>query len=950
MTEYYAESFLKKTAEHIYINYGDSIENLCIVLPNKRAALFLKKNLALYYKKAFWAPAIFSTEDFVKKLSGLQTIDNIQLLFEFYEVYKKSNSTPESFDSFSKWAVTLLHDFQEIDRYRIDAKKLFGYINEARAMEVWNLELSKPTEFQKNYLKFWESLGNYYTLLTEHLQSKNIAYQGLAFKKTADNIESYIAEITYDKILFVGFNAINASEEKIIDTLLKEKKAEVLWDVDAYYLNNANQEAGLFVRRFYEKWDKKSFKWVGNYLTTTEKHFTIVGVAQHVGQAKLAGQWIKEISKIDPTLTNTAIVLADENLLLPVLHALPEEVNYINITMGYPLKKIPLFDLFDSLFNLHENAYNLAKNKSKPYSFYYKDVLKVMQHPYIASLFEHHKKSKKLQQLIETIHTKNAIFFSLKNIESWYNDTDTFYIDYLFTNWNNQPKQAIESLTQLCEQLNHKYTNSKTDNSLELEYVFRFNTQLNQLKNYINDYEAIEDLKTLQQLFQQAIANETLDFFGEPLQGLQVMGMLETRTLDFENLIILSVNEEVLPAGRNDNSFIPYELKRNFKLPTYAEKDAIFAYHFYRLLQRAKNIYITYNTENDEFGSGEKSRFITQLLYELPKVNANVTISEKIFSLPIANSLQNESLSIKKDESIENLILKKACESGLSPSSLNTLKNCSLQFYFRYIAKIQESDEVEENIDAATLGDVIHKVVENFYTPFIGKNLNKEGLKNMLSEVDKAVKDNFLTHFDASDLDTGKNLLTVKVASQLIKTFINTEIDFCEELKEQNKTLLIRELEKEMNCEIEIADKKVKIIGKSDRIDQIGNLIRIIDYKSGKVEPNDLKVKDFEQLLNDKKYNKAFQLLIYAWLFNKTEAHPEQTFQSGIISFRKLSNGVMPVLWGKDNWEINEEVLTEFEDSLKTLLNDLLDTEKEFCQTNDLDICGYCDFARVCNR
>lgn len=950
MTENYAEPFLKKTAQHIYLNYADAIGNLCIVLPNKRAALFLKKHLAYYYKKAFWSPAIFSTEDFIKKLSGLQTLDNIQLLFEFYEVYKNNNTAPEPFDSFSKWATTLLHDFQEIDRYRIDAKKLFGYINEARAMEVWSPELSEPTEFQKSYLQFWESLGNYYQLLSEHLQNKNIAYQGLAFRKTADNIESYIEHISYEKILFVGFNAINASEEKIIDTLLKEKKAEVLWDTDSYYLNNTNQEAGLFVRRFYEKWDKKSFKWIENYLSTSKKDFTIVGVAQHVGQAKLAGQWLKEISKIDPTLTNTAVVLADENLLLPVLHALPEEVKHVNITMGYPLKKIPLFDLFDSLFSLHENAYNLAKDKNKPYSFYYKDVLKVIQHPYIASLFEYQRKSKKLQQLIETIHTKNAVFFSLKNIETWYNDTDTFYIEYLFTNWNNQPQQAIVSLIQLCEQLNQKFATGKSDNSLELEYVFRFSTQLNQLKNYIDDYDAIEDLKTLQQLFQQAIASETLDFFGEPLQGLQIMGMLETRTLDFENLIILSVNEEVLPAGRNDNSFIPYELKRNFKLPTYSEKDAIFAYHFYRLLQRAKNIYITYNTENDEFGSGEKSRFITQLLYELPKANPNVKITEKIFSLPIANSLESESLSIKKDKSIEELILHKACESGLSPSSLNTLKNCSLQFYFRYIAKIQESDEVEENIDAATLGDVMHKVLEDFYTPLIGKNLNKESLKDMLTKVDKAVKANFLTHFDASDIDTGKNLLTVKVASQLIKTFLNTEIDFCEELKEQNKTLLIRELEKEMKLELEIADKKVKLIGKSDRIDQIGNLIRIIDYKSGKVEPNDLKVKDIEQLLQDKKFNKAFQLLIYAWLYNKTEAHPEQILQSGIISFRKLSNGVMPVLWGENKSEINNEVLAEFEESLKLLLSDLLNTEKDFCQTDDLEICSYCDFARVCNR
>ncbi len=917
--------FLSQVVEELKKNHSSDISTICLILPNRRAKIFLKEHFHSSYKKTMWLPEMYSIEEFIEQLSGHQIIDGISQIFEFYSVYVNITKDPDSFDEFCKWARTLLQDFNEIDSYMINHDELFSFINETHAMEVWNVDGSEITDYQKKYLAFWRSFQPLYDNFKNHLKRKQQAYQGMAFRAVAEqlNISSFQK---WDKIYFAGFNALNKAEEIIIEFLKIEKKCALLWDSDSYYQNNDIQEAGVFLRKFEKKWDKIPIKWVNNFLASNSKNITITAVSGDINQVKLTANILAKQGGTS-NYQDTAVVLADENLLLPMLESLPDEVANVNITMGYPLKNTPLHSFWTACFTLHENGHKYSKTDSKP-TFHHKDVLRVLYHQTI--------RNKQTEKLANTIIKRNLVFIPhtliADLIKAHANESET--LPLIFSNWENNPLVAQAVCNQLIEFLAKRVSKKQ---KLELEYLFTYNKIFNRLTDLIETYQSIPDLKTLRTLFSQIVGQESIPFFGEPLKGLQLMGMLETRTLDFKNIILISTNEGTIPAGKSQNSFIPYDIKRKFKLPTHIEKDAIFAYHFYRLIQRAENVHLLYNSNTEGLNSGEPSRFITQLLHE---AGPNIKFSEDHLSSDVPNNL-TPTIEITSGTAIIDK-LNERVEKGFSPSALNTFIRCPLDFYYKYILGLKEVEEVEETIESSSLGTFVHDTLEHFYKPYKGAVLRPNDVKGFLPRVTDELFKQFKTEFSENEISNGKNLLIFNVAKKFVTNFLKQEIKFLKTLELGGEYLTILEIEETLEAKLDRNGVQFKITGKADRIDRIGNTIRIVDYKTGIVQKKNISVKDLSEIASDETFAKAFQLLAYALMYHKMHPHNKFDIVSGNISFRKLSAGFISVNVNKQEL-LTEDILSEFEEELIGLIDKLFDSEMHFKHNHDAQYCNFCD-------
>ncbi|MCX6266927.1 MAG: PD-(D/E)XK nuclease family protein, partial [Bacteroidetes bacterium] len=731
--------FLQKTAQYLISVFQDDLADLCIVLPNRRGGLFLRKYLAAEIGKVTWAPTIFSIEDFMTNISGLQEAETLHLLFELFEVHQEiEGKNAQTFEEFLRWAPQLLSDFNEIDRYLGDAKDLFTTLTEARAISIWNLEGQPLTEFEKKYLHFYQSLYGYYEKLTIRLLAKNMAYQGLGFRRAAENVELLMNKFPWRHIIFAGFNALTKAEETIIGTLRSEGKATLLWDADKYYLDDKHQEAGNFLREWTRKWPVKDHHWIFNDFEISEKQIEIIGSPDSVGQVKYCGSLLQELVKKGKASEKTAVVLLDEGLLIPLLNSIPQEVDAINITAGLPLNQTPLSSLFETVFQLHihtaQFSYLVSKGIQK---FYYRDVLKVLQHPYIHRIARSMMGENRFvfDETIDRIRLGHQIFIGIEDIVS--QDEDLFsanltFLDAIFAGWQ-KPADVLASFKTLIETIR-----ASIGGSMEMEYLFAFSKIVNQLGNLLSDFPSELKIPAFYELYRQVISGTSLPFYGEPLKGVQLMGMLETRTLDFENVIILSCNEDLLPSGKINASFIPFDIKRSFELPTYRHKDAVYAYHFYRLIQWAKHVWILYNTESDQLGGGDRSRYLRQISCELPAYNPKITIKESILTTPLIKGEFLPVIEISKTGDVLAALEEKA-KKGFSASSLNTYRNCALKFYFAEIAGIKEPENVDDTIDPAVLGSAIHEALNKLYKPYIDRHLTKEHLVEMDKESDRTV-------------------------------------------------------------------------------------------------------------------------------------------------------------------------------------------------------------------
>jgi len=917
------KTFLSKIAEELFLQFGNSLLDVTVVLPNKRSKIFLIKEIEKITTQTVFAPNICSTQEFTERISGVRSLDAIEQLFEFYKVYtkitKEQESKPQPFEQFASWAKVLLKDFNDIDAYLIEPKKILEYIKEIKDIENWSPS-EKKTEIVEKYLKFWDLLPTFHAFFYEYQIENKKGYQGFIYREAIKNIENFVKENNREFFVFAGFNALIPSEEKIIQYLLSENKAKIYWDIDRCFLENRHNQAGYFIRRIKEKWSyykSNPFEWIFDEFSK-EKNIHIIGTPKSIGQAKVVGEILeKQLTKNPENIGKTALVLSEKSLLIPILYALPKNVENLNITLEYSARNNPIQFLINRIFRMHTYAKSQNPNL---YTFYYKDVLEVLSNPFIEPFA-------KANQLIEKIKSNNYTFITHQKLYELNQNKNTFF-EIIFEKWNDDALFVLDKIAELLLLIRQNLNKNSDYQRVTLAFVFEIYKIINQLKNYFSIAPETATIENLYSIYRQIIDTAAVSFEGEPLSGLQIMGILESRTLDFENVIFTSVNEGKIPFGKSQNSFIPYDVKKEEKLPTYQDRDAIYTYHFYRLLSRAKNIFLIYNTESEGLDGGEKSRFITQLKIEK---QANHTITEEIYNaeLPI---ITHRPQKIEKSESIV-LRLKEIAENGFSPSSLATYMRCPIDFYYQKILKINENKEVEETIEVNTLGNIIHNTLEELYRPYINKKLEITAIEQMERESEKVLKNKFREFFKEGDLSRGKNLLALEATKINVLSFLRREK---EEIRKGDEVII---LALEQKLERILEDQRlpfpIKISGFIDRIERRNNIIQIVDYKTGKVEQKNLILSDWNDLLEDQTKNKIIQILSYVFIY---ESVAEKTpIKTGIISFKNITenNFFMPFQF-KENKDVHTIITPAILDSFKAeivkLLLEILDPNIPFEQ------------------
>ncbi len=912
-------TFLEKLAATLLADYKDQLINATIVLPNRRAKVFLLDALKSQVDHNIFAPQITSIEDFIQELAGIRGIESIEVLFEFYNVYLDitSKEKQQTFDQFANWAKTLLQDFNEIDRYLLNTDYVLSYLKDIEDLKHWSLDLSKRTPLIEKHLQFWNLLPQYYKSLYKHLLDKQIGYQGLIYREAVAKIGDF-ATIADHQYIFAGFNALNAAEEIIIQKLIAENKAKIYWDIDSVFLNDQYHDAGMFLRKFKDSWKyykNNPFEWITTEFSES-KNIKIIGTPKTIGQAKIAGSIIDQlIGDKQNDVNRIAMVLGEESLLIPILYALPAKIEALNITMGYGAKNNPAQILISKLFKLHVNA--IARNP-KGYVMYYKDVIDILTHPLVEPYAN-------AADLLHAINQNNYTFITHQRLLEL-NPNHSALFKLLFDKWDEGAMTVLESLATILLLLKSNLSNDNSDDKVAKAFVFSVFKVVNKITSYFAKQPAIESLEMLHAIYKQVIDLAEVSFEGEPLKGLQIMGVLESRVLDFDTVIITSMNEGTFPAGKSQNSFIPYDIKRELGLPTFKEKDAIYTYHFYHLLQRAKNIYLLYNTESEGLDGGEKSRFITQLEVETQPAHQ---ITHEIYH-PDIPDVAYTPIVIPKSELVMKR-LKTIATDGFSPSALTSYIRNPLRFYYQKILRIREVEEVEESIALNTLGTIIHETLRALYQPFIGKLLTVDSLKFCITQIDKEVLTQFKEVYKEGDIKKGRNLLAFEVAKRNVLNFLKAEIQSLSDGVEVKIIALETTFQKVL--EHHNLPFPVLIRGNVDRIEERTGVIRIIDYKTGKVNAPDVVLKQWNGLTSDIKNDKIIQLLAYAFIYQ--DEVQNKPIEVGIISFKNMKAGFMPFKFKADkdiSTIVTSETIENYTDQLVALLKEILDAEIPFTE------------------
>lgn len=909
------KSFLSEVTHDLISNYSIELEDLLIVVPNKRASILIKHEITKQLKTVVFSPKIVSIEEFIEEISGIKKISDFEAISELYCVYKNEIDSPENFENFISWGRTILSDFNELDRHLADCDKVFNHLNAIKLIESDHWSINSKSNQVTNYVQLWNDLNSIYIKLNQKLSEENRGYQGGIYRKAAKDINTFV--IHEKHVVFLGFNALNKAEEVIIKTLINKRKASIYWDADDSFLTRTFHDAGLFLRQHMSDINnsQKPLKWINNNYSEI-KNITIYKAVNSLDEAQIASQILQTFDK--EKQKSSALVLADEKLLIPMINLVPVNIEQVNITMGMPINSSSSYNFFETLLTIIEDKSNKIYHKSLK-TFFSNSI----------SQFFFQSNTQDSNTIIKYINTKNLTYVSCAELMIEFS-AQKEKLKLLFGNWDNNLREIINQFIIITDNLYKSLNKAKEINASEIQVLFHIKTIFERLSDYNNSYNHFNSIKSLHIFFREYCSKITLDYKGNPLSGLQIMGLLETRTLDFENIIITSLNEGVLPGGKSQNSFLPHELKIKNNLPTYREKDAIYSYHFYRLLSRAKNIHLIYNSETDTLNGGEKSRFITQI--EIEGIH-NITYKESSKS---TSRKKQSLLTIPKTDSIIQAI-NKISESGYSPSALTNYIRNPIDFYKQKIIKVAEEDKVNETIASNTLGTIIHKTLEDLYKPYINNILTLDILKNCIKRIDEKTSYHFKNEYD-NDVLSGKNNIVFEVAKRFIQNFIYLEI---KEIK-NGREIIIKALEFKLSTHIAIKgiDSKIKIYGEIDRIDTYDGITRIIDYKTGLVKKSDVTISDWNLMLSDyKKYSKSFQLLTYAYLFiNSSQGITFTDLETGIYSFRNLKEGFnkftfKPTSKAKDaKSKIDTEIITEFEIQLKKLILEIHDINVPFVE------------------
>ena len=904
------KTFLDEIAKKI-LNSKYSFESIKVVVPSRRASLFLKNALAHQIQKPAFAPEIVSIENFVEELSTLKKVAPVDLIFDFYAAYRdvSDEKQRDSFDKFLGWAPVILSDFNEMDAYLVDVKTFFDFQFSFQEMTHW-AKKDDHGNIIKNHLEFWRLMPALYQALNQRLQQKQRATLGLIFREAVANLEFYLGQ-TIKHHYFVGFNALNESEAQIIQEFLSRDKGSVHWDIDQHFFQDKLHAAGKFIRKYHSDW--KSLR---SQNISFQKHYKmpkkieIIGVSKNIAQAKYAAQLASQAA-IDHPEEKTAVILGNESLLIPALSAIDDTALRWNVTMGYPLKDTPTADFFEIFFQLHLNT--------KKGTFLYKNFKSLLSAPWCLTLFEFHDLNP--MKYLKDFESKNLYRFSQSILCS----LDKVYtIEHHFFAPVETIADFLHRLICICDHyVVFLEQNKQASAALHLSYFQKFKALFNQLEVMHQKHPFVENLPLLLLVFRTLVKEEKINFIGDPLDGIQFMGLLETRLLDFDNLVITNLNEGILPSGKKTQSFLPFDLKKKFNLPTFMENDAIYTYHFYRLLQRAKRVYLLHNTESDGLNSGEMSRFLYQLKYQQQPAHQ---ISEKQLVLDYHLSPFKDHM-IEKTQSIQQRLYAIA-KKGFSPSSLSLYLRNPLEFYYQKVLKIKEKTTMESTINQMDKGNLVHEVVEQLYLPFQNQFLRVEDFEQMKTRLVPLMEKSYQSIYKGNQQKTGRNHIIFEVLKKSILDFIAIE----QKHVQQGNLIKILQLEQKFEESIRLPgiDFPLKLIGVIDRIDLYNDTLRIIDYKTGMIQPRQLKLSRWEVFYEKNDYAYLFQILLYCYV-QKSLLCKHQKKAAGIISFRNLPQYFMSFYYGnKLDQGLNAENLDRFEGILFKIISEIFDPKVNF--------------------
>lgn len=962
------ENFIEKLASHIQNHYNLVQQELTVVFPNKRAAFYLRSKFKQNINEAIWLPQMLSIEEAVTQWSGLTLVDSLNLLFELIDIdaqlHKEQNS---DLGVFGSQAAQMAKDFDEIDQYDIDAKRLFNYVLDNKKIEIWNFDEAKSKEKEQKYLQFFTSLYDYYLSLRERLSEKKQGYYGMITRYLSHLSDTELAErMGNRKVIFAGFNALTTTEERIIDKLVKNGLAEVLFDYDRYYINDTNNEAGLFARRYlstHPEWMKNG---ISEQLDQEEKYIHIISASGNTLQTKALQSHLQKSENSD-----MAIILADENLLIPVLNAIPDTKTFkdFKVSMGYPIAQTTVNQFIKSYFNLRRRNKIVRRIKEngterEVHGWYIWPLLQIMDLELVKIIFTPKETMAFERWKAEQVNNGKFIFeeadlTSLSKIP----DVQSFIRILLHPERETDPNTAIQSLHQLLTFISNKIQD-KTDQKrvkFLLNQVSKVGKIVNRIGQIVEQHaQYLHDVNSVEILYKLLVSNASIKLSSSSTEGLQIMGLLETRNIDFKQLHVLSVNEGILPADKSQGSFIPHFIKRECGLPGYVEKQAVFAYHFYRLLQNGEHIYLYYNNLDSSFG-GEASRFILQIKQELAQ-KPNIHIEEENFSCDTQSNATTLSLTAQKASSIDRLryLIQ---EKGLSPSSLSTYINCPLKYYLKNILQIEDSS-LEEEVGTNIIGTIIHDSLEFLFNPYLPQNEKTQIIdKELFDNKIMPQWENMLTQSNEKNTplgfpDVGFNYLNKITIRQQLKNYLQYTSN---QLK--NNDLIIIKTEGELSTRLRTSFGDCLVKGRTDRIDRWGNVIRVIDYKTGKVETSDLKVPVRHPGDDDLSFlksipEKALQLLLYKYLYLKENPQIAANQVEAEIHGLRYTNSIEFGLTQAKPTK-NEEAVPFLDDAtfiddmealLKAVIDEMLDTETPFTQTEDEKKCRNCDFRGICRR
>lgn len=890
--------FIENVVKDLVQNQPNFI-NTTLVLPGKRPMLFFKQEFQRQSKNII-LPQMKSIEELMSELSDLEIISGINLWFKAYQAYKKIVEKPDSFEDFIKWGPTVLKDFDDIDASLQPANKVLDYLVSVERINQWGdgkIEIGK-NEIIQNHLTFWGIVSKLYFQLQKDLLDSKEGYAGMVFRIASEKVEEIVENRT-SQYVFAGFNALTKAEQALIFRLEKENLATLYFDADKYYYENPNQEAGSFLRKYKEK--IKPINWVVDEFSKP-KNLQTIGVAKQVGQAKYIADLIKNLNEDE--IKNTALILADESILPAILNSLPENITHLNISMGIPLRSVPLAQFFKSIFELQMNREKLGKGSM----FYFKNVLQILENKTLSQF-----STDESRKLIGDIRLQNRIFNSQNSIQNSLGES-------IFKSIFHIPKSITEFIHHLKNWTDNLLHHPSMNDLLTKEYLFFFKKVFNQLHENLLSVDDIKDYRTLFLLYNKIVSSESISFIGEPLQGLQLMGLLETRLLNFDNIIMTSVNDEILPLGRQNNTFIPYDIRKQMKLNTFTENDSIYAYHFYRLIQRAKNAYFVYDTEADGMGSGEKSRFLAQIKFE-----SNHEVKETFAAPSFVTKPLKEIIVPKTDETMAKL--QNWAEYGISPSSLSTYLRNPLDFYEQRVFNVNDVEEAEEIVSARTLGNIVHGALEDLYTPYIGHILHENDFKNIEKIKDKTLQEHFSKEYKDGHLDKGPNYLIYKIAERIVDGVLSKDVDTAKE-----NEFIIKALESKHDVDFTLNNGKiVKLKGVIDRIDSVNNQIRIIDYKTGYAKDISVKTEEIETVYQKEDKAKQLQLIFYAHLFYADKENLNKDIELCIYPI-KFPNKELIKLSVDKNTTIDYSIVENSTEHMSTLIEEILNQEIPFKQ------------------